>query len=256
MTPPPFPVLMYHSMTPIPGPLGDLGVSPTLLGEHLEALRGAGYRIVGLSAALALAATGVRVAGLTFDDGFRDVLDALPVLADTGSTATLYVPAAHIGATATWLDHRPDLLDWAEVRSVAAAGIEIGSHGHVHRPLDVLPPIEMARQVGAARARIAQETGAPVRSFAYPHGYHTARVRVAVAAAGHDSACEVGRRVVRPGDDRFALPRLQPTPDLDGAGLLAIVRGDPALMAEIRRLAQPGWRFTRRLAGAAGITLT
>jgi peptidoglycan/xylan/chitin deacetylase (PgdA/CDA1 family) len=197
---------------------------------------------------------------LTFDDAYADFLDATPILAAYDASATLYVPAEHVGGAASWLGDRvgsfAPLLDWPQLRDVADAGIEIGNHGLRHEPMDLMRPAELRRQASSSRERISDEIGRPVPSFAYPHGYHSAAVRAAVRTAGHENACAVGRRVARLSDDRFGLPRLQPTPDVSAEQLLAMVRGRSTLAPAALRLAQPGWRLTRWLARTAGVRLT
>ncbi|WFE27110.1 polysaccharide deacetylase family protein [Solwaraspora sp. WMMD791] len=267
------PVLMYHSVSVIDsGPLRSLAVGPTRFAEQLAALADAGYRMVGLSAALdqldADAAAdrdrdrdppGPPLVALTFDDGYADFLTrALPLLDAAGASATLYPSVGHLGESADWLgqwaaDFGP-LLDWAQLTEVADSGrVEVGSHGWWHHPLDVLPPHRATAEITAARDRLEQHIGRPVRSFCYPHGYHDWRVRAAVRRAGHDNACEVGRRRYRRGDRRLAVPRLLPTDDHDADALLDLVRtGGPRMMPQAKRLAQPAWRFTRRVARRAG----
>jgi peptidoglycan/xylan/chitin deacetylase (PgdA/CDA1 family) len=257
------PALMYHAVSRVGGPLRDLAVPRERLAEQLGALAAAGYRLVGLSEALDLVAAGVpRVLAVTFDDGYRDFLtDAVPVLAGAGATATLYASVGHLGGTAGWLGRWADdfgpLLDWAQLAEVAAAGVEIGNHSLVHHPLDVLPAAQLRDEVVRSHDELEQRLGRRVRSFAYPHGYNGRPVRDVVEAAGHDNACEVGRRLHRPGERRFAVPRLQPTPDLTGADLVALVAGGgPQLVPRLKRLAQPGWRVARRAARLAGRELT
>jgi peptidoglycan/xylan/chitin deacetylase (PgdA/CDA1 family) len=150
------------------------------------------------------------------------------------------------------------LLSWDQVRGVAAEGIEIGNHSLLHHPLDVLPEALLDKEIRESTDRLTEELGAPPVSFAYPHGYHSARVRAAVARYGHDNACEVGRRRYEPPGARFAVPRLHVTPDHDGAGTVALVRtGGPALVPTLKRAAQPAWRIARWSARRAlGRTLT
>jgi hypothetical protein len=70
-----------------------------------------------------------------------------------------------------------------------------------------------------------------------------------VAASGYTNACEVGRRLHRHGSDRFAVPRLQPTPDHGGGDLVRLVAdGGSQLVPGLKRAAQPGWRLARRVA--------
>jgi peptidoglycan/xylan/chitin deacetylase (PgdA/CDA1 family) len=258
------PVLMYHSVSAVGGPLRDLAVPPKRLAEQLGALSAAGYRLVGLSEALDLIAAGSTepLVAVTFDDGYRDFLsEGVPALDSAGARATLYASVGHLGGYAGWLgrsasDFGP-MLTWSELAEVAAAGIEIGSHGLIHHPLDVLPPDQLRAEIVRSRDELEQRLQRPVRSFAYPHGYNGRRVRDAVSAAGHDNATEVGRRLHRPGERRLAIPRLQPTPDHTGPELIALVStGGPQLVPRLKQLAQPGWRAVRRVARMAGRTLT
>jgi peptidoglycan/xylan/chitin deacetylase (PgdA/CDA1 family) len=258
------PALMYHSVSAIGGPMRDLAVPRKRLTEQLGALTDAGYRLVGLSEALDALDAGSteRLIAVTFDDGYRDFLTAgVPALAATGARATLYASVGHLGATADWLGRwSPDfgrLLTWDELAEVADAGVEIGNHSLIHHPLDVLPPARLREEIVRSHGELEQRLQRRVRSFAYPHGYNGRRVRGLVRAAGHDNATEVGRRLHRPAEKRFAVPRLQPTPDHTGADLVALVAGGgPQLVPRVKRLAQPGWRVARRLARTAGKTLT
>jgi peptidoglycan/xylan/chitin deacetylase (PgdA/CDA1 family) len=255
---------MYHSVSAIPGPMRVLAVPPRRLTEHLTALTDAGYRLVGLSEALDLvdAESDEKVLAVTFDDGYRDFLtSAVPALEKAGARATLYASVGHLGGSAGWLGRwAPDfgpMLSWPELDEVAAAGVEIGNHSLIHHPLDVLPGRQLRHEIVAARDQLEQRLQHPIRSFAYPHGYHGRRVRGVVAWAGHDNATEVGRRLHTPTEPRFAVPRLQPTPDHTGADVVAMcARGEAGLIPRLKRVAQPGWRIARRIARTAGWNLT
>jgi peptidoglycan/xylan/chitin deacetylase (PgdA/CDA1 family) len=258
------PVLMYHSVSTVSGPLRDLAVPPERLAEQLDALARAGYRLVGLSEALDLLTAGSAgpLVAVTFDDGYRDFLaEGVPALHRTGARATLYASVGHLGEQASWLGREAaafgPMLTWDELAEVATAGVEIGSHGLLHHPLEVLPPAQLRAEILRSRDELEQRLQTPVRSCAYPHGYHGRRVRDAVAAAGHDNATEVGRRLHRPRERRLAVPRLQPTPDHTGADLVALVSGGaPQLMPRLKQFAQPGWRMVRRVARMTGRNLT
>jgi peptidoglycan/xylan/chitin deacetylase (PgdA/CDA1 family) len=258
------PALMYHSVSAIGGPLRDLAVPPKRLAEQLGALSAAGYRLVGLTEALDLLDAGNtgKLVAVTFDDGYRNFLtEGLPALANAGAGATLYASVGHLGAGAGWLGRWSSdfgrLLDWAELAEVADAGVEIGNHSLIHHPLDVLPVDQLREEVVRSRDQLEQRLQRKIRGFAYPHGYHGRRVRDVVREAGHDNATEVGRRLHRPGARRFAVPRLQPTPDHTGADLLALVSGGGSqLIPQAKRLAQPGWRMVRKVARRAGRDLT
>jgi peptidoglycan/xylan/chitin deacetylase (PgdA/CDA1 family) len=119
---------------------------------------------------------------------------------ERGLTATLYVTTGTLGAA--------PMLDWPQLPALRAAGIEIGAHSHTHPQLDTLAPDAAREEIAGCKALIERSLGAPVRSFAYPHGYSSRRVRRLVQQAGYDSACGVGNTLSSAGDDRFALSRL------------------------------------------------
>src|SRR5260221_2722996 len=78
---------------------------------------------------------------LTFDDGFADFYtNALPVLQQCGSTATLYIATGFIGSTSRWLAREGEatrpMLTWDQVREIDACGIECGGQRYLPSQLD------------------------------------------------------------------------------------------------------------------------
>jgi peptidoglycan/xylan/chitin deacetylase (PgdA/CDA1 family) len=102
-------------------------------------------------------------------------------------------------------------LTWKQVRTLAATGIEIGSHTVTHPILAQLTPAQQAAEIGLARDRIRQETGEPPKAFAYPNGGardFNAATRAALRAAGCAAACTTLRGGNRPGCDPLRLRRI------------------------------------------------
>ena len=250
-------VLMYHSVSPAPAERGfrRYRVAPGLLDEHLSALAGAGLRGVSLTDLLEQARLGrdvSRLVALTFDDAFADFTAyALPLLDRHRAQATLYVPTAHVGRDAGWLGARHGrlpLMDWPELRAASASGVEIGSHGHWHRELDVVPARDVMAEVRLSRAVLEDELGTAPQSLAYPFGYATPAVRSAVQHAGFASACAVGYTTTPvPGLDPFAVQRLLVAPDTTPERLADLLTGRQGLEATLRRWTRPAWRTARRV---------
>ncbi|MCZ2836445.1 polysaccharide deacetylase family protein [Modestobacter sp. VKM Ac-2985] len=216
-------VLMYHSIsaTRSPDPHG-LRVHPDRLDQHLRLLRRLGLRGVSLSALLTAQEQGTArgLVGLTFDDGYTDFVEqALPVLARHGMTGTVYVVAGGLGAPKAWgTEPRWDIMDADQVRRVAAAGQEVGSHTLSHVRLAGLDADTLTAEVRDSRAVLEEVLQAPVPSFCYPYGNFDAAASRAVRAAGYDNACVTGD--YDPGD-RFTVPRCYVSPRDTGAHLLA-----------------------------------
>jgi peptidoglycan/xylan/chitin deacetylase (PgdA/CDA1 family) len=214
---------MYHSVSPSTAPDPHrLRVHPDRLDHHLRLLARLGLRGVGLAELLAAAdrGTAAGLVGLTFDDGYTDFLHhAVPVLARHGARATAYVVAGRLGGTNAWDDGpRLTLVDAAQVRAIAAAGHEVGSHTLTHTRLDGAPRRTLTREVGDSKRVLEDVLQAPVPGFCYPWGRFDAAAAEAARDAGYDHACVTGDFL--PGD-RFALPRSYVSPSDRWPQLLA-----------------------------------
>ncbi|WP_324276040.1 polysaccharide deacetylase family protein [Blastococcus brunescens] len=208
------PILMYHSISPstVPDP-HRLRVHPERLERHLRLLRRLGLRGVSLGELLLAEARGAArgLVGLTFDDGYTDFLEhAVPVLQRHGMTGTVYVVAGRLGGENEWDDGpRFQLMAADQVRAVAAAGQEVGSHTLSHARLAGADPATLTAEISDSRRVLEDVLQTEVRSFCYPYGSYDQAAADAVRAAGYDHACVTGD--YDPGD-RFTLPRCYVSP--------------------------------------------
>lgn len=250
------PVLMYHS-APESGSSSRLEVPRGLIDRQWKALRSDGWTLRGLTESLEISRLDpkARVVGLTFDDGFKDFLGIPDLLSKHEAHATLYLPTANLDdleqSDGSWLS-------WSEADSLPRELVEIGSHAHVHRPLDVLSRADLDHEVRYSRELLTDRFGLQPVSFCYPNGYSSQRVRRAVSEAGYSNACVIERRLADPEGNLYAVPRLQVTAEHDEAAILRLVRsGEPGWQPKIKRLIYPAWRVTRLVAyRVAGKMLT
>ena len=247
------PVLMYHEIADGPATRGfrRFIVPPALFAEHLAAIREAGY-LTGRVSQIPGVLEQPPTVFLTFDDGFATVFElALPAMARLGMTATLFLPTAHMGGHASWLNHAGEghrrLASWADARDAALAGFEIGSHGSGHVALDVLAAEGLAQELSGSREILEDETGSVVRSLAYPYGYSNRSVRLAARHAGYAAACEVGYGLHRNGGDTFRIRRLPVGPGMSAERLLTVMIGsEPSATERIRLWSRPAKRLNSR----------
>jgi peptidoglycan/xylan/chitin deacetylase (PgdA/CDA1 family) len=198
-------VLMYHSIGPCDDDPYQVTVSPRRFAAQLALLSRLGLR--GCSMRELLADPGPRKVGLTFDDGYRDfATTALPLLAGHGCTATVYALAGRLGGDNGFEAGGPrkPLLTAAELRSVAAAGMEIGSHGLLHQHLPQLPEQDLTSEVVDSRAVLEDRLQVPVTGFCHPYGDCGPREVEAVRTAGYSYAVAVGAPDL---PRQFAFPR-------------------------------------------------
>jgi peptidoglycan/xylan/chitin deacetylase (PgdA/CDA1 family) len=108
---------------------------------------------------------------VTFDDGTADFAEvALPVLAEHGVPATLYLATDHVERSVPFPnDGQP--LSWPAVRDALSTGlVTVGSHTHCHHLLDRTPVDEVAADLDHSIGLIAERCGTAARHFAYPKG--------------------------------------------------------------------------------------
>jgi peptidoglycan/xylan/chitin deacetylase (PgdA/CDA1 family) len=99
------------------------------------------------------------------------------------------------------------LLDWDELRDMAAAGIDVGGHSVNHAVLPNLPLGEARREIEGCRDAIAERLGLRPSHFAYPNGFHSAAIRRAVRDAGFETGSTTEDRENLRGCDLFTLRR-------------------------------------------------
>ena len=207
------PVLMYHQVGPHrPGsPLNRWRVPEEDFLWQLDALARRGYRGIALRDLLDARSAPTRRAVLTFDDGYRGVLErALPALLSREFSATVFVVADKIGGVNDWDAETPGepLLSADEIHTLHAAGVEIGSHGATHRPLTRLSDDDLLRELAGSKDTLERLTGAPVTSFCYPYGDFDDRVVEAARAAGYRAATVIRGGISKDLSDPFRLKRV------------------------------------------------
>jgi peptidoglycan/xylan/chitin deacetylase (PgdA/CDA1 family) len=80
-------------------------------------------------------------------------------------------------------------LDWDQVRTMSAAGIEIGSHGCSHQILTRLPTERAKDELIQSKAEIERRIGREVKHFAFPNNDANSLLLTAAASAGYQTAC-------------------------------------------------------------------
>ena len=183
-------VVCYHSVSD--GWPNVLAVTHRSFGRQIAALRRR-FRPLSADALFDGVRRGLHI---TFDDAFRDVLDVVPVLEESGFRATIFVVTsmADVGSSfavpelardAVEHPERLATMNWVELSALAERGFEIGSHTVTHPHLTTLGDAELESELRDSRARLEDELGRPCRLLAYPYGEHDARVQAAAARVGY-----------------------------------------------------------------------
>jgi peptidoglycan/xylan/chitin deacetylase (PgdA/CDA1 family) len=136
------------------------------------------FRVVPLAEAFQLLRAGAtlppRTVAITFDDCYRDNLDAGHILAEQRLPACFFIPTGFVGTDRRfeWDRALPQLanLTWDEVRALSQLGFEIGSHSVTHPDMGRLTRAEVRRELSESKDVLEEQLNQPVRWFAYPFG--------------------------------------------------------------------------------------
>jgi peptidoglycan/xylan/chitin deacetylase (PgdA/CDA1 family) len=209
-------VLCYHALSE--DWRAPLSVTPQQFEFQIGLLASRGYRGATFTEA-ALAERPEKVVAVTFDDGYRSVIDlARPILDRHGFPGTVFVPTRFMDTgkplawdgVDEWLGgpHENELLpmSWAQLRSLTDGGWEIGSHTLTHPRLPAIDDAELRAQLLESRQECARMIGGECTSIAFPYGDADARVLREAEAAGYSAAAMLSDRLDR--SSRFACPRI------------------------------------------------
>ncbi len=210
-----------------------------------------------------------RATLITFDDGRRSVLDrAVPELSRRQIPAVLFVVTSLLGTNQPfWWDEveyladadmvaelkrvpddervrrvaelraastvrlRTPQLEPAEIRGMAAQGIEIGNHTATHPCLDRCDATAAAHEIFTAHQHLTDLLGIAPRAFAYPNGNFDPRVEEILERLGYDLGFLFDHRTVAVDETHpLRISRLRMSERLTAERLETILSGlHPAL---------------------------
>lgn len=146
---------------------------------------------------------------ICFDDCYADVLDhAVPILERHGFRASFFAVAGHLGGHSSWNQDpacRLPLMGAQDLRDLASAGHEIGSHGLWHCSLPGQNDQTLWAELSGSRKMLEDVLGQMVEVLAYPFGDVSPRVEQAVARAGYLAARSLRRGNLHRPASRFNL---------------------------------------------------
>jgi peptidoglycan/xylan/chitin deacetylase (PgdA/CDA1 family) len=243
------PILMYHGLHADEQAHGRYdpvySVRPDDFARQLDWLLANGYRTVRSGdRAMQAPRDDTRPVAITFDDGdVSNVEVALPLLRERGMTAEFFITSDFIG--------QEGMVNAADMRALAAAGMGIGAHGRSHAFLEDMGIDELDAELRDSRACLAAITGQRIDALALPGGRGGERERRAALAIGY-------RHLLGsvPGPNRDPQPddwmqRLAVTRDTTPAAFAALVawQGLRPRIAQARFLALA---LPKRVLGNAG----
>jgi peptidoglycan/xylan/chitin deacetylase (PgdA/CDA1 family) len=191
-------ILMYHAFGRSTEPASRYVVPAQRFAEQMAMLKWMRYEVLGLETFLERRRTGQpsngRCAAITIDDGYADNhAIAFSILQRFGFPATIFLVSGRIGRVTDWTREpslaRREMLSWAHVREMQDGGVEFGAHTRTHPRLSQLSEDAARSEIAGSGTDVADATGRPVRSFAYPYGDCNAVTQAIAADAGFWGSC-------------------------------------------------------------------
>ncbi len=191
------PILTYHNLGE--QAKGRLVLAAASFREQMRYLKTNGYRVVSLAEFIEFSRLNrqlpQRAVVLTFDDGYRAFKDhAYPVLKELGFTATLFIYTDWVGAGR-------GALSWADLRELAAAGMDIQAHSKTHADLRRAQGETEAQYARRMQAELEQpqdlfnrNLGRRSQILAYPYGRWEEGLLPKVKEYGYIAAFSVRRQ--------------------------------------------------------------
>lgn len=159
---------------------------------------------------------------ITFDDGYADnCREAIPWLIAEKIPFTYFVSTSHV------LEGRPFEHDLQrgcplapntpdQLRRMADAGVELGSHTREHTDLGQVADVErLHSEIVGSKRDLEAIVGRAVRYFAFPFGLHPNLTQAAFGTAfraGYWGVCSAYGGYNLPGDDPFHIHRIHGDP--------------------------------------------
>lgn len=223
---------MYHDIVEAGAPIDDshrpYAISADLFRRQLQALSRAGIAGTRLDRQLDPGSeTPGRACVITFDDGHAsNCTHALPILLEEGFRATFFV-------TVGWVGKAP-YMTWDQIRAVAAAGMEIGSHSMTHRPPALLTAAEIDGEMRDSKKLLEDRLGSAVLTASSPTGFFNPGMIPAARAAGYRALCYGRIGVWDRRAAEGAIPRIPVKPGDDAGRVLLMASGDRLLIGSLR----------------------
>jgi len=138
----------------------------------------------------------ISAAAFTFDDGYRDNIEAIEHLLERGIQPAVFIPTGYIGRSNSWeylSTYFPARhLNVDQIRALAGQGVEIGSHGVHHRSLAELNRASVERELVDSKRRLEEITGCEVTSISFPYGRVSCEVIDMAMESGYRRAYAMG----------------------------------------------------------------
>lgn len=198
------PILLYHHVHPDP-PSHNYWIDAENFEDQMQVLSDLGYHTVTPTQLRQAILQGLQLPPkpviITFDDGNEDNYGyAFPIMQKFGFIGAVYIVANRLSADG--------FLSAEQLKEMAAAGWEIGSHSMTHADLAEVTANKLREEILDSRLHLEREIGVEVRSFAYPFGSFVSALGTKVENYGYRTAMGLGKKTLHDLNTIYYLDRI------------------------------------------------
>ncbi len=145
---------------------------------------------------------------LTFDDGYKDILQWKEYFAKRNITPALFILSNTKNPNWKELGTKREFLTPSDIKSLLKLDWEIGSHSATHANLATLNDKELQKEIVDAKADLEKSIGQKVNYFAYPRGKYDENVVRYIKEAKYTMALTMDDGFIQEGMDMLRIPRV------------------------------------------------
>ncbi len=183
------PILMYHAIDGNRTESHNV-VSPQTFKRQMEFIKNKGYQVVSLDDYCRLLEENKPIPRnlviITFDDGYKDNLEATRIINELGFGATIFLVVNNVGK-AGYLNKKD--IKWI----IENTETTIGSHTLAHSYLPDLDDESLEKEVKLSKEKLERIFGVEITALSYPTGGFDERTLKEVKDAGYSCACTTNR---------------------------------------------------------------
>lgn len=197
------PVLMYHSISTIPG--NPLCVPVKQFTEEMEWLHRKSYHTLSLEQFYQALANKAPIPEkpilLTFDDGYEDNYTAAwPILRQYGFRAAFFIITSYTG---------PRVMNWDQLNDLVRQGNSISSHTVHHLDLATLSDKQQEGELAISKQALEDHLGINVLALCFPSGRYNKTTLELMPKLGYKLGFTTEPGRVRLGDNLLTLKRVR-----------------------------------------------
>lgn len=200
------PILMYHSLDKARVDTYS-ALDPEVFRQQMKFIYDHKYKVIALEQYLQALKDDKPINKdwviITFDDGFKDNLELLPILKDYPLPVTIFLVVDNI--------NKDEYLSSQEINTLLnSIPLTLGSHTYTHAYLPDTSLSDLKREIFDSKKKLEQLFGREIKTICYPSGGFDKRVLKEVEAAGYLGGLTTNRGFSKK-IDRFALRRIKVT---------------------------------------------